>query len=653
MNTIEQLQEKKQQTLKKVFTLQELLQNIKSNTKINFLKELYEDNQVFEEIQGLITLLESDKITISVVAEVSQGKSTFLNALIFRDTVLDSGRGAVTARLFKIEYDKNYSITINNETKTLPSLEALKQSVKSLNQEAREEIEKDKKLYENSDDVIITLPNEMLKKGITVYDTPGFGSLDEELIYKLISKAVSQSDATILLIDISKGIKKNEMSFIKDVMKSISPEKRYIVFNRFDEVISEDQKIIMEEEELQKEIENVEKTTKKELAELAEVDENEINTYMLSSLKALAGFKTNDLSKIKESRFDIFEKDFWSKVIAFKDTIYNERIQKANSLIKHTHNNFINVKEDLNSNLNEIEKLLIDINQVNKEFSNIYTNAVNTFNNSLKEAKVKQKRAYDTTDLYNEMEKILCGKIYESINTIGVIEKSKVWSLKNTYIKKIKEAVDDSLLLIKPGVEEYISHIEKTILDIQNDINLTIKEINTKLESFEKYNIEPLEEIKFVINTDGHIEFDLPDDLQNRVSIDKEVFAVIAGIVAEVVATNLLRTTGVGIAIAAVITTALQAYKKVTDPNKKLAKEVAEKIMEDFKKSFDKKFSGINEFGEVFSDIINEKIGSYKAKLESIAKILEDPKEKEIELNRLKKEIEEINSYINHIESLC
>jgi len=651
--TIEKLQEKQQLAHKKITDLKQLIEKIVNHSKVTFLQETYKNNSKIEEIIGLLKLLESNKITISVVAEVSQGKSTFLNALIFKDTVLDSGRGAVTARLFKVDHSEEYTLTTNNKLEKLSSLNALKERVKSLNENARDEINQENNLTHNSDDVLITLPNEMLEKGISVYDTPGFGSLDEALIYKLIQTAVSESDATILLIDISQGIKKNEMSFIKDVMKSIVPEKRYVVLNRFDEVISEDQKILMEEEEIKEEIAKVKNSTIQELAKVAEVNENEISTYMLSSLKALAGYKSQDLARIKESRFDIFEKDFWKKVVDSKEKIYDERIQKGNNLIFEVESNINYTKKELTDNLKQLERLLLKVNQANLDFSSLSNKANETFHKGRKESKTKQEKAFDKTKLYQEIEEILCGKIYDSINKIGALDKAKVWNLKEKYIERIEEALEDSMLLITPGIECYVENIEATISTIQNDINKIVDSTNKKLDEYKKYNIDKLEKLNLIIESDGHIQLNTDKELYADIGIDKEVFVLLTGVLGELAITRFTAfIPGIGLAISALLMIGMTVYKKYTDPNKELAQNITETIMKEFKNKLDEGFKGINAFGETFNDKLNLTIGGYIAKLNEIANVLENPHEKELEIENINTQLKELESYLLEIDKL-
>ncbi|RLA69662.1 MAG: hypothetical protein DRG30_09960, partial [Epsilonproteobacteria bacterium] len=219
----------------------EALVGLMNRSGIDLLEKSLATSSYLVEADGLAKQLQNPNISLSVVAEVANGKSTFLNALIFKDQVLHSGAGAVTARLFKVDYGEKYTLTIDNRTTNYRNIESLKKSAEKLNEETRRKMDTEKKVSENDvKEVHITLPHQALKEGITIYDTPGFGSLDELLVIPLITEAVAKSDAVIMLLDIAQGFKKGEDKFVRDVLKSIPADKRFIVFNKIDGVISED-----------------------------------------------------------------------------------------------------------------------------------------------------------------------------------------------------------------------------------------------------------------------------------------------------------------------------------------------------------------------------------------------------------------------------
>jgi len=653
MLNLNELREKQQSTYKKIEQLKNLVETIINTTIIDSLRETYEGNGVIEDIDGLLELLQSNKITISVVAEVSLGKSTFLNALIFRDSVLDSGGRAVTARLFKVDYGEKYTITNDNRTEELSSITELKNVVKNLNERARNEISSDNRLSEHREDILITLPNEMLKQGVSLYDTPGFGSTDQAIIYDLIKKAVSKSDATVILINPSQGVKQSEESFIKDVMKAIVPEKRYVVLNRFDEVISEDQQILMSERDLHEEIDKLEQSTIQELSDIAGVEKNEITLYMLSSSKALAGYQINDIKRIEESQFDTFEKDFWKKVINTKEKVYEERIERANNQVLKVQSTIINLREILINEKDEVEKLVAGLDNQYKLFTSFSNDAKKELRLIMEQSKNRQQEVFDTKSLMDESEKIICGQIYQSIEKIGAFDKAKVWSLKNKYIQRAEEALEDSMILIAPGIESYISNIEETIFDIQSDLNQVVQTINNDLEEYKDYNIEKLDEIDLVINTDGHIRFNTDSKLYKDISIDKEVFVLLSGIISEIVITRLTTLIpGLGLAIATAIAIAMMLYKKYQDPNKELAKKITVEIMKEFEKKLTEAFKDINEFGRTFNDTLTLALGNYIAKIDAVKRALESPEAQQEEVEHLNKQVNELNVYLEEVQGL-
>jgi peptidoglycan hydrolase CwlO-like protein len=65
-------------------------------------------NILNDKFQQLREKINKEKITISAMAIISNGKSTFLNALIFGQPVLQAQSGETTATLFEIKYGEKY-----------------------------------------------------------------------------------------------------------------------------------------------------------------------------------------------------------------------------------------------------------------------------------------------------------------------------------------------------------------------------------------------------------------------------------------------------------------------------------------------------------------------------------------------------------------
>ena len=298
-------------------------------------------------LNGLFDKFDRNTINISIVSEVSNGKSTFLNALIFGKKILDSKMGETTAKVFKISYGEN----VNSD--------ALKEKISNINNDTKSEISKESFALEDIDInnyiVNLTSDNEKLKKGIVLYDTPGFGTLNEKVMSKLIKEAVNRSDAVILLLDISKGLKKDEAKFVKEALSYIKEDKRFIVLNKFDACIQEDE----DEDEIQEQIDTVVIDTKNELAKMStNIDRTILDkqTYYLSAVKALSGKSQNKPENLEFSRFPIFEESFWDRIVEAKKETFEENV---NDLVKEGANvvneaknqikNFKNIIDQTNS----------------------------------------------------------------------------------------------------------------------------------------------------------------------------------------------------------------------------------------------------------------------------------------------------------------
>ncbi|WP_340690145.1 dynamin family protein [Hydrogenobacter thermophilus] len=90
-------------------------------------------NEYINRLEGVLKSLLDDKVRVSVIAEVSNGKSTFLNALIFRDKILEARIGETTARLYHISYGEKYAIKYKDSVKEFDNLEDIKNFIKEKN----------------------------------------------------------------------------------------------------------------------------------------------------------------------------------------------------------------------------------------------------------------------------------------------------------------------------------------------------------------------------------------------------------------------------------------------------------------------------------------------------------------------------------------
>ena len=192
---------------------------------------------VFDEIKITIKKLEKlkkDKVTIGVIGQVSSGKSTFLNALIFGDRILPAGIGRVNKKAFKIEYGDAIEVIYEKNDKKISEtgedLSKLREKLTILNEE-----------QSLSECITIRYPKEILKD-LIILDTPGIDTLKEKALdaaarndWRIVSEIVGSADAIIFITDIDQVFGKVDKELWKK-LKDIHNEKRWIVLNKADSI---------------------------------------------------------------------------------------------------------------------------------------------------------------------------------------------------------------------------------------------------------------------------------------------------------------------------------------------------------------------------------------------------------------------------------
>ena len=458
---------------------------------------------------GLFEKFDRNSINISVVAEVSSGKSTFLNALIFGKKVLDAKMGETTAKVFKISYGED------------ENLDTLKQKIKDINSTTKDSISNDNFDIKNIniDNYIIDLKadNENLKKGIVLYDTPGFGTLNERVMSKLITESVNRSDAVILLLDISKGLKKDEARFIEEALSYIEENKRFIVLNKFDATFDEDDDM----DEIQEQIDKVVEDTKKDLSKMSQnIDKSVLDkqTYYLSATKALRGKSKNESDVLEFSRFPIFEDSFWNRIVKAKKEIFadavNALIQNASIIIEEAEkqkDSFQQIIEQTNSIVNNIEKVSTEIKEMVDK-------------NSKTIEKVRKDTVLNTTIVFEK------ASIFE--NTMkSLIEqaiKSEVASIPNEDIKEehfttaSKNAIQTIHIEFAKQHKEFVKSVSNDISEKENNVNLVIDNLNKdmKNDNFKELNLQEIPRV--VLKVSDTQTIDLDDDSNTDINIKKE-----------------------------------------------------------------------------------------------------------------------------------
>ena len=233
-----------------------------------------QDLRVYE----LIETLQSDKLTVALVAEFSRGKTELLNAIFFADykqRLLPSAAGRTTmcptelrwdekdgpcVKLLPIETRKT-ALTISEYKRTpvhWTTIHILKLSSAEEVRDALSEITKTKKvnvreakelgLYDQqahagmaSGDLvevpvwrhaIVNYPHPLLKQGLVVLDTPGLNALGVEP--ELTLNTLANAQAILFVLAADTGVTKTDLAVWTDHVNTVKGNSHLVALNKID-----------------------------------------------------------------------------------------------------------------------------------------------------------------------------------------------------------------------------------------------------------------------------------------------------------------------------------------------------------------------------------------------------------------------------------
>lgn len=244
--------------------------------RINFktyAKKALENNWISQDqFNEILHKIENDKLVIGVIGQMKAGKSTFLNALIFKDEVLPAATTPMTASLSVITYGaekklevefytsqewaelkqfasldiSNYEEDSNQQSKIKAAQEIIAKSVKIENELPILLGTKKTDVFENlieyvgadgnyiaiTKSVRIEYPLEYLK-GVEIVDTPGFNDpvvSREERTKEFLSRA----DVVVMLLYAGRAFDATDKDIIFNKVRSIGVGKLLIGVNKYD-----------------------------------------------------------------------------------------------------------------------------------------------------------------------------------------------------------------------------------------------------------------------------------------------------------------------------------------------------------------------------------------------------------------------------------
>jgi len=281
---------------------------------LNNIKGKLENEDIIKLIDEKIKNIEDDRFIISIFGHFSNGKSTFLNALMgFGEEVLIEDDLPSTAAITRLRapqsnemLNKAQVIFNNGNTEIIDINELGKYSATNDDYNVEFKIK----------EVILYLDSEYLKNGVEIVDTPGFNST-HEVHTEIAKNHVAKSDASIYMFSYEKPGSEEEFKFLNYINKYMS--RIFFVVNKIDLC-----------DRTENTIENtVENLRDKLISKDVNIEGKEV--YPISSKLAKEAILEESQSKKEESRFEFF-KDGLGNYLTSEDNLKDRLLEPISAV---------------------------------------------------------------------------------------------------------------------------------------------------------------------------------------------------------------------------------------------------------------------------------------------------------------------------------
>lgn len=446
----------------------------KQNLVIKSLKELEKirnDNilgsntnkQIAECVDKVNNIIKDDKVKVAVLGEFSSGKSTFINALL-RNKLLSYADEPTTSINTYITYGEKEKTTVifNNGSKKL------------INKNNIEKYTKEGIAEKNVNSVIIEMPNNTLKSGMTIIDTPG-ANIDNEIHNSQRDKAMDECSIGIFIISASSLTSKSFIEFLKKYKGKLG--KFIFVISKCDTL--EDDGIDVDVYKGNK-IQEVIKYVRECIIKFGGLEDPSI--YTISAYNFLYNKKLSIIDVNKT--FATLENDISEIYKQEKQQLILFEIYKV---IEKTLANINDVLKDKNRLCElEISRVNGEIQSFDRFAFNNYKNLLNSLNNSINEAEKK---------LHKKIKDIKKSCINETKNRLDKID--SMVTLKDSINNISKDGVSSYITCCETSISKTINTIgSKEFKDIERDFKTYFDNIS---KTYKKLGIEMIMNFKGVM----------------------------------------------------------------------------------------------------------------------------------------------------------
>lgn len=633
------------------------LENCLKKIDINELSPFKERAKELKEKREKI---EEDSIKISVAAEFSSGKSTFLNSLIFKDNVLESSIGETTSTLYEIKSSEDDKCHLDsNGEKISCGFSEIKEMIKKKNKEFKTNTKWTK--------VVVEIPHEKLKKGVIIFDTPGFGSLNDTIMTPIIESSLSKSDAVLLILGVDQGFKKSESEKVSRLMHAFNPDSWYIVLNKIDGYMDEDNY-----EEL---INQIKEQTKNNLLNVLDNKTGNIKIYTLSAKYAYK----NDKPELKKM-FEKFEDDFWKDLLLKKENFLKNRFDELKKFKKSVSEGIASINDNMNENIESLNNIIADtlkkIDKIKTDKS-IYTEDLENEIKNINDFLNNKKKEKDNLRL--EIASIIFSAIKVEIDKIGFWDSFS--SDKEQFKKNIIKSIEKQSDKIEEKLKDFIKYIFGKLDEIVRNFNNTIEHLNSSLSDYKNYGWKESDKINVTYNPKNN-EFNINFGELDKAPVSSYdasgdlligsissiggalAFDSILGTIGAAIGVDLAAALGEAVvpilgwvlAAGTLIYTIFSISDKIEKNKEELKvkfKSISEDISYRIMENLDNKI--LLKLDDGFSEIlyrIKAEIKNIERQFNSFLNVIENPEEKYKEIEILKNNIQKIDNYEKCISAI-
>lgn len=251
-----------------------------------------------EAMDRMKTEVERKKLTIVTVGEMRRGKSSMLNALLNERNLFPVDISVCTNVVTIVRYGQKEHIEA-----VMVKYDAKGQAERFSQEITRDDIkqyvteEHNANNHKNVEVLEMTIPNDLLKQGVVVVDTPGVGSLNlshAEVTYGFLPNA----DLLLFVSDACAGLTETELAFLKQGYGHC----KSILYPLTKMDLNADYREIMED-------------NRTKIANTLKLSEGEIIIVPISSKAKLRYLQTGDRDFYEASNYGQFENLIWSTVV--------------------------------------------------------------------------------------------------------------------------------------------------------------------------------------------------------------------------------------------------------------------------------------------------------------------------------------------------